>query len=64
MIAQFIVINRSSKPRVVFVGDRRTVRIKPGARDILLLHMDVRVPVPYRVQGERSPAFRGRIQVL
>jgi len=45
-------------------GGPRPARTGPGARDILLLHMNVRRPVPYRVQGERSPAFRGRIQVL
>lgn len=62
-VAEFRVVNASSKPRNFAVGIDRTPVLAPGERDRIHVDLAVRGPLPYRVTVNCAPGLSGVFQV-
>ena len=64
LIAQFRVSNESGKPRNFVAGVERTkVILAPGDRAKLLVDLEKRGPLPYRVTVNCGPGLQGLFSV-
>ncbi len=63
-IAEFRVANESAKPRNFVVGVERTAILDPGERDKLIVELEARGPLPYRVTVNCVLGLQGLFSVL